>query len=360
MTGPQPTEWPVPPGAATGVGSLPGLDMRVALDAVFEVMPDLPFLPELPDRGPGGALLGRTAAHLAELHVDLQPSGWRLVPRPGLDERRARALLEADLDDLESIAAGHQGPYKVQVGGPWTLLAGLELPRGECALADPGAVRDVLAAYPEGVERMCLDLLRRLPHARLLVQLDEPSLPDVLAGRLPTASGFGRLAAVAPPEAAAGLAETSRRLDELGLRVLAHCCGFPVPVQVFRQAGVAAVGFDATGAERVDPEPVGAWLEAGGRLFLGLVPRPAPDLPDPAAAAAPARRLWAELALPVERLAAAVVVTPGCGLAGVGFPEAIRALRRCAQVGRLLLESPEAAGPAQPGRPPRATPEESQ
>lgn len=74
---------------ATGVGSLPGEDIDAALGLVFTELPDLPHLPELPGRGPGADMVGRTAGALADLHVDLQPSGWRLVSRAGIDERRA-------------------------------------------------------------------------------------------------------------------------------------------------------------------------------------------------------------------------------------------------------------------------------
>ena len=139
--------WPL--GAATGVGSLPsGLTAALAgtsaeaVDAcrlVFDAVPDLPFLPELPHRGPGADLIGRGALALTDLHIDLQPAGWRLVTRPGRDERRARDLLERDLDSLEQVAAGYQGPLKLQLAGPWTLAAYLELTRGDRALADAGA-----------------------------------------------------------------------------------------------------------------------------------------------------------------------------------------------------------------------------
>src|SRR4051794_41826908 len=82
-----------PTGVATGVGSMPGEDIDVVLGAVADALPDLPHLPELPARGAGSDMIGRTAAQLVDLHVDLQPAGWRLVPRGGLDETRARDRL---------------------------------------------------------------------------------------------------------------------------------------------------------------------------------------------------------------------------------------------------------------------------
>src|SRR5205823_2635600 len=86
--------------------------------------PDFPHLPELPARGPGADLIGRTAALLVDVAVDLVPAGWRLVPRPGVDLRRARDLLERDLDLFTELAGGYTGPLKLQAAGPWPRCRG--------------------------------------------------------------------------------------------------------------------------------------------------------------------------------------------------------------------------------------------
>ncbi|MEZ5194580.1 MAG: hypothetical protein R2734_20290 [Nocardioides sp.] len=49
------------------------------------------------------------------------------------------------------------------------------------------------------------DVRRRLASRRLVVQVDEPTLPAVLGGRVPTASGYGRHRSVDLPEASAAL-----------------------------------------------------------------------------------------------------------------------------------------------------------
>ena len=67
------------------------------------------------------------------------PSGWRIARRPGRDTLRAKDLLAWDLDAAEEHYAGAEW-VKVQVCGPWTLAAGLELPSGHRALTDAGAV----------------------------------------------------------------------------------------------------------------------------------------------------------------------------------------------------------------------------
>src|ERR1700710_3297467 len=91
-------------------------------------LPDFAHLPELPARGAGADRIGRSAALLVDVAVDLTPAGWRLVPRPGMDQRRAREFLERDLDALHDVAGGYTGVLKLQAAGPWTLAARLERP----------------------------------------------------------------------------------------------------------------------------------------------------------------------------------------------------------------------------------------
>src|SRR5215218_4484170 len=107
---PASTHW----GPASGVGSLPGTDPAEAMRLVVGELPDFAHLPELPARGPGADLIGRTAALLVDLAVDLTPAGWRLVPRAGIDLRRAHEFLARDLDALYEAAGSYSGPFKVQ------------------------------------------------------------------------------------------------------------------------------------------------------------------------------------------------------------------------------------------------------
>src|SRR3954466_7475842 len=104
-----------------------------------------------------------------------------------MDVRGAREMLDSDLDALVPVAATHDGPLKVQLAGPWTLVAALQTEHGP-ALAAPGAVRDVTASYAEAVRAPLDEVRRRAPRAELILQLDEPSLPAVLAGSGPTSS----------------------------------------------------------------------------------------------------------------------------------------------------------------------------
>src|SRR5437763_1190570 len=131
-----PDVWP--PGTATGLGPFPGTDPLEAARIVFAELgdpPGLPFLPELPARGVGADPVGRTAALLAGLHVEVGTGTWRFVTRPGRDEQRARTALTTDLDALEEAVQGYAGPAKLRLVGPWTLARAIEPANGAEALA---------------------------------------------------------------------------------------------------------------------------------------------------------------------------------------------------------------------------------
>jgi methionine synthase II (cobalamin-independent) len=327
---------------ATGVGSLPGEDIDAALGLVFTELPDLPHLPELPGRGPGADMVGRTAGALADLHVDLQPSGWRLVSRAGIDERRAADFLDRDLDALVRIAADHDGPLKVQLAGPWTLAATLQTARGP-VLADSGATRDVIASLAETVRVHLAEVARRAPRARLVLQLDEPALPAVLAGSVPTASGFGNIRAVEPASVRDALAGVVAAAGEVDVAV--HCCAADVPLKLLADAGAKAVSVDLATA-RPDHDAVGELVEAGLSLWLGVVPALGPGVPPPVRdVVEPVRRLWREIGFPPERLAETVVLTPACGLAGASEGWVRTALRLVRQAAGVLADAPEAVSP---------------
>src|SRR4051794_9110841 len=221
-------------------------------------------------------MTGRTLALVADLGFDLQPAGWRLTDAAGVDHRRARSLLGEDLDALEEHTQGHAGEVKVQVAGPWTFAATVERPRGDRVLADHGARRELAQALAEGVRVHVADVRRRLPAASVVVQVDEPALPAVLAARVPTASGFGRHRSVGPPAASEALEWLFGAIEESGASPIAHCCAPDVPIALLRGAGARgiSVDLDVLGAPAYDE--LGAALEAGDRVFLGVVPSTVP------------------------------------------------------------------------------------
>lgn len=329
----------------SALGSWPGTDtadvreaVRVVRDTMTDVAatgePGIPYLPEVPGRGPGADLIGRAAGMLAGLSVDLQPSGWRLVDRPGRDERRAGAYLRADLDELAEAYDGYVGPLKLQAAGPWTLAAELRLNRGERVVVDPGACRDVTASLGEGLAGHLADVARLVPGAEPIVQLDEPLLPAVLAGELATSSGFGRLRAVDPEDARSALAGL---IAGLGVEVIVHCCAADVPVALLRDAGARGISLDIGLLGARGWESVAVVVEAGTVLWAGALPTDRPHVA-PEAVAEPVRRAWRQLGL-APTLLDAVVVTPSCGLAGCSPADAVRVHRTLPRAAAELTET---------------------
>lgn len=327
------------PGAATGVGSWPGADvvdtMRITFGELGEP-PAFPYLPELPDRGPGADMVGRGAGLLVDLPVDLQPSGWRLVDRPGRDHNRTRAWLRQDLDVLAEIGDGYEGLLKLQVTGPWTLAASLWLPRLERVVVDPGACRDLVASLAEGVREHLAEVARLLPRADLVLQVDEPALAAVLAGSLPTASGFGRLRAVEEPVVVDGLRSVLAAADDAGaVRTVIHSCASRPPVAAMLRTGASALSVDLARLDTRRWEQLAEATENGTAVWAGAVPVSAAARPEAVADAVwnPWRRLGLD-----PRAAADVVVTPACGLAGSSPGQARAALRLAREAARILAE----------------------
>ncbi|NJQ03026.1 methionine synthase [Streptomyces zingiberis] len=327
------------PAAATGVGSMPGQDAREAAKTVTGSLESFPFLPELPARGPGADMLGRTIGLLAELYAHVEPSGWRLADRPGRDTRRARSWMREDLDALEEFTQGFEGPLKVQAVGPWTLAAGLELRGGEAVLSDAGACRDLAASLAEGLRGHLADVRRRVPGARLVLQLDEPSLPAVLHGRVSSASGYRTHRAVDRGVAEGALREVLGAAGDAPGVV--HCCAPEVPFRLLRRAGAAGVSFDAALLTERDDEPVGEAVEGGTALFAGIVAGTDGPLSDPGRSVMGVRTLWRRLGLAPGALAESVVITPACGLAGASPAYSRAALAHCVRAARSLADHPE-------------------
>ena len=348
-TGEQPPPEPAPrwpDGAATGVGSMPGTDAREAAATVVGELPLLPYLPELPARGVGADMIGRTAGLLVDLAVEVVPTGYRVTARPGHDHRRAVDLLRADLDALEEACEVARPEWvKVQAAGPWTLAAAVELHSGHRVLTDAGAVREFTASLLEGLRAHTAEVAERTG-AQVLVQLDEPTLPAALAAALPTASGYGTVRAVGRNEAQDALRDIVTGLAE---PVVVHCCADRPPVRLLAGTGAAGVGIDATlpvfrgdTALPAALDALGEVWDAGTPLVLGVVPSRDPGRPVTSRELAnPVFELAERLGFDRSRLAALAVPAPTCGLAGATPAWARTALTLARELGEAFLDPPE-------------------
>lgn len=306
---------------ATQVGSWPGIDLGTAQRIAFAEAPDLPVLVELPSRSPGAGMIGRTAAMLVDVPIDLQPAGWRISSGAAKDQRVALSLLRSDLDQLEERAQGYSGMIKIAFAGPWTMAATVEQTRGDKVLADHGARRHLAGALAEGIGQLRAELTRRLPEVTVRWQLDEPMLPMITRGEVPTASGFSRFRTVDVPELVDGLDLVIGAVEDCWI----HSCAAGLPWDALLRTAATGLSLDASMIDSSGWDALGPALERGTELALGVVATSGP-VPGIDQLSTAVLRRWESLGLDDAALGR-LWLTPTCGLAGRTEPDAIETLR---------------------------------
>ena len=304
----------------------------------------MPHLVELPARGVGADIIGRAAGLLVDIAVDTTPRGYRVAARPGAVSRRARSLLDEDLDALEeaweraALRGGHRA-IKVQAPGPVTLAAQLELPNGHRAITDPGALRDLTTSLAEGVAAHRAEVSRRLD-SEVVVQFDEPSLPAALAGRL---TGVTALTPVHPVDETVAVDLLDECAAAVAGEVAVHCCASEVPWGVLRRSNIHAMGLDPSVLDHSALDGLGEFVDTGRTVMLGVVPSAPPErIPSAEQLAKRAAALTDRLGFARTLLSERIGVTPACGLAGA-TPEWARAAIELAQkVAAAFADDPEA------------------
>ena len=330
---------------ASGVGSWPGSAPREAAAVVVGELADaLAHLVELPARGVGADMLGRAGALLVDVAIDTVPRGYRIAVRPGAVTRRARSLLDEDMDAIDEAweTAGLRGGgrvVKVQAPGPITLAAGLELSNGHRAITDPGAVRDLAASLAEGVGAHRATLARRLDTA-VVVQFDEPSLPAALRGRLTGVTALSPVAAL-DEQVAGALLDTC--VAGAGTDVLVHSCASELPWDLLQRSGIGGISVDPNTLRAEDLDGIAAFVESGRTVVLGVVPTAQPER-RPSAEEVARAVVGVTDRLPFDRSALRdrVGVTPACGLAGATARWARTAIELARKAAQAFAEDPDA------------------
>ena len=365
---------------ASGLGGLPGTQI---VDAVHRVRgelgyPHLPFFPELPERGWQCTTLARTVATLSGLELEGASYGWRLVHARNGSAREsslARACYASDINALADVVGGESSHpsagvqslnpvFKIQLYGLYTFAARVYLPNGERAISDAGAVRDLRDAFLEGLGET-LVLLRQaldLPDARVAVQLDEPELGRVIAGTIPTVSGFRTIPAVSVAEIYEGYRACTEACETLRVTPVLNLNGVPLTYPGMRSS-FAASAVDVCAMARVlstpdtpaellfdpdqtqrstvevpslsDPhrwEITAAVLDSGARIWLPVI-----DLHAAPEQAQKLWRLWRELGLQKAEISS-------CGLMNrahierITPHEATLQMTRTAECARIVAE----------------------
>ena len=327
--------------AATGVGSWPGSTPREAAEIVVGELHRLPHLVELPDRGVGADLIGRAGALLVDIAIDTVTRGYRIAARPGAVMRRARSLLEEDVDALEEAwekAGGSDRVVKVQAPGPITLAAQLELANGHRAITDAGAVRDLTASLAEGVSRHRAEVARRLS-ATVVVQFDEPLLAVALAGRL---TGVTALSTVHPVDETRFISLLDECVAAVNGQAMLHSCSGQLPWKALRRSMISAVSLDVDTLSAGDLDGLGEFIDSGRTVVLGVVPALAPArTPSVEELAAAAVAVTDRLGFARAVLRDRIGISPACGLAGASEAWARSAIGFAQHVAEVMASEPE-------------------
>lgn len=314
---------------------------------------DLVHLPQLPDRGLGSDAIGRSAALLEGIHVDRGPRSWIMTARPQLETRRATDQIERDLEICEEVWADKARAIKIQVTGPWTLAAQIELANGHRVITDRGALRDLTQSLVDGIRGHAeyvarniktghrREMFTELASPRIILQIDEPMLPEIIAGDLAGASEFEEIAAVHS-------ADVAQRLHEMigGLRggiisqVLLNQTGYIPEWEVARGSGADTVLVTLDQVRgHAQKDGFGQAISEDLRLGLGVT-RPGDQVDElgnnPRELAVRIARFFAELGLDPALLASQVDVHPRTGIRAGTIVEAAGAYRMARVVAEML------------------------
>jgi methionine synthase II (cobalamin-independent) len=294
---------PLPPGVATGIGSLPHREPAAAVEFVLRTTPQLPYVPTLPRSHPAEGMLGQIAVGVPGVSIDDEGG---LVIRPDAVGDSVVADLDhpafGTLRTFMAAAAGRRGEMKWQITGPLTF--GVALVHGG---VDPELAFDV-AARAVGVHGAAIAAALRgaMPECAQTVFLDEPSFASVMEPDFPLA-----------PDIAIDLVSGSLAQLQGDCTVGVHCCGDgdwaavlatgPTVLSLPVQAGLARVcGY------------ISSFLAGGGRIAWGVVPTDSPVGVTPDRYWESLVRLWCELVqagCDAVALRTQALVTPACGLA---------------------------------------------
>ena len=301
--------------------------------------PHLASVPVLPDRGPHAELAARTAAMLDSLHADRQPHGWRITGVPGADSRQARNLLASDLnvvaDVLGAESGADTGPIAFSVLGPVSLAATVHVHNGEKLQSDPGARRDLTQSWCAGLPDLVAALRRNTDGRGTVLVVEEPELERVLAGTIPTASGYRTLRSLPRHEVRTALTEAVTAAREAGAQRVRLAAGDAEPAWALRTgADTAVTGVPSGATERW--EPLAALHEAG----VGLCFDSAPVTGRPAVRSLVERvlRPWTELGMDPAALLG-TLLAPSSAIHETTPQELAGALRRVTDLGDALTEA---------------------
>ncbi len=336
--------------AATGVGSVPGVEVEDTCSLILELFPEIPFWPQFVNLSPFEDMIlqfseGLPGVRLAEdgtslrmsredLEAELLSFYERFLAEDltpfAISPDRARGLY-ALLDLIEKNPSSGDGLIKGQSVGPITFASSVLLEDGRYVLHDP----DLLEAVIKGLAIKLLWQAKTLGRSgkRPILFIDEPALSGI-------GSAFSAMNRTRVVEALREIMAYCRERSNALLGV--HCCAntdWPMVLE----SGPDILNFDAYGymdAFLLYPDVLSRFLEAGGTIAWGIVPTT--EFDDTVDAASLQERLEQGLqrleAEGIDRdlLRAGSMITSACGMGNLPVGSAEAVLRLLSDLERRL------------------------
>lgn len=322
--------------AATGIGSVPFLDIQETCRNIYRLFPDIPFWPQLVRRDYREDMAIQFSEGLPFLEIDHEKHS--LILNNNLNKETQLIsfydhFLKEDIDYfaisrefasglytllelLEAEPEKRNGFIKGHITGPVTFASGIPGPDGKPVIHS----MELLEAYTQGLAIKALWQTRKLAATgrKPILFLDEPSL-----------SGFG--SAFSSLDRGEVIRILRTVIDYLkqhaDLLIGIHCCG-NTDWGMLLEAGPDIINFDAF--SYLDyfllyPEEIIAFIHRGGFIAWGVVPTSEFTGKETVASILSILKKGFETleswGLPPETIARRSIVTPSCGM-GTMPPEA--------------------------------------
>jgi methionine synthase II (cobalamin-independent) len=339
-------------GWATGVGSVPHLDVRAACRFVLQTYAEVPFWPQFPK---------------VDLREQMYLQFAEGFPRERIQPAKGRLVLDTSGDLSEDLAAFYEkilaedvDAFAMSPGharGLWTMLELLDRERPSSVQIVKGqvtgpvsfglAVTDqanrsvifhdqVSDAVVQGLTMRARWQARTLRSLGLpvLICVDEPYLVSLGSGYIP----------LERDRALRLLKTTVEGIRNEGCLVCLHCCG-GTDWSLVIEAAPDVINFDAFDYFEtlvLYPRELRQFLESGGTLAWGIVP--SSDVMDSVTLEELVEKWHASLraleerGVPRELMTSSFMVTASCGVGTLPVATAERALRTAAQLSEVLRE----------------------
>jgi len=335
--------------AATGIGSVPFTDDQEAVHLILENLPEIPFWPQLAQKGFQEDMVSQGVGGLPLIHRDRER---RLVlVNDALDRDAAltefyEAALQEDLDvfslspeeavgcygllkELSSRPADAPAFIKGQVVGPVTFATVVKGTDGKAVLFDYELNQAVIRGLALKAAWQAAKI--RETGRQAVIFFDEPSL-----------TGFGSaFMQISREEVITTLTETITAARETGSAFFGiHCCG-NTDWSMLMESPIDILSFDSYEFFenlKLYDQALKKFLDRGGYLAWGLVPT------SPTAPPETEEALWARFQSQVEELGRLgldlpfllnqSLLTPACGLGYLSPEKAREALAVLASLSR--------------------------